>query len=177
VFFSSRYSICGSATVNYLLEKSRVVNPAQGERNFHVLYQLACSRKKFPQFKLNPPSEYKILTTGGEVTVAHVNDCKEFDELVQALSDLGFDETTRKEMMTIVATILHLGQVSFSESADGEGEITRFTAHRSSSLTLIQNQINPSKFNCRIHRDGRPTAWRPASILGLQHSHSSKVRN
>ena len=128
VFFDSRFTIQGSATVNYLLEKSRVVNPAKGERNFHVLYQLSTSHEKFPTLSLSPPSGYSTLTCGGETNVPNVDDRKDFEELTNALSDLGFDEATRLEMFSIVATVLHLGQVQFQESADGEGSTVQMSS-------------------------------------------------
>ena len=52
----------------------------------------------------------------------NVDDAKDFTELVQALDDLGFDESLRKEVFQIVAAVLHLGQVNFEESKDGEGK-------------------------------------------------------
>lgn len=39
-FSQKKGEILGARTKNYLLEKSRVVGPAPGERNYHVFYHL-----------------------------------------------------------------------------------------------------------------------------------------
>jgi myosin heavy subunit len=46
--FDNNGSITGGGIINYLLEKSRVVGPTPGERNYHIFYQLLSAAETHP---------------------------------------------------------------------------------------------------------------------------------
>eukprot|EP00041_Stephanoeca_diplocostata_P013108 m.226159 g.226159 ORF g.226159 m.226159 type:complete len:311 (+) comp19219_c0_seq20:707-1639(+) len=100
----------GGFVTTYLLEKARVVRQAQGERNFHVFYQLISSGKK-STLKLQDAAKYRYLNAGGTTRVAGMNDNKEFQDMVKGLNAVGFSEDEQSEMWKILAVVLLLGEV------------------------------------------------------------------
>ncbi|KAF5286073.1 hypothetical protein FQR65_LT12959 [Abscondita terminalis] len=108
----------GGNILNYLLEKSRVINQAAGERNFHIFYQLiaGASHEDLEELHLKQNlNNYYYLTHGDKSNVDNLNDKKAYNEVIHALKTLEFTDKERKEVFSIVASVLHLGNIGFTE--------------------------------------------------------------
>lgn len=108
----------GGHILNYLLEKSRVVQHATGERNFHIFYQLLCSRNHDLLERVNlaaDPNQYHYLRQGQSISVASVNDKENFEEICQAMKICDFSSTEQESLFAIVAAVLHLGNITHVE--------------------------------------------------------------
>ena len=62
ILIEEKGAICGAKMASYLLEKSRVVTVAEGERNYHVLYHLAAG---------SPPAQQSSLGLSGGPKAFH----------------------------------------------------------------------------------------------------------
>ncbi len=117
--------VLGSIIETYLLEKSRVCRQDPGERNFHIFY-LTCSNT-FPaewksEFGLKAAEHYYYINQGGCFAVDGMDDGEWFTEMNQALLTLGFDRT--KDIFSLIAGILHLGNISFVENSAGNAMLS-----------------------------------------------------
>ncbi|ORZ37564.1 P-loop containing nucleoside triphosphate hydrolase protein [Catenaria anguillulae PL171] len=110
----------GCKITTYLLEKSRVTHHSEGERTFHVFYQLLQAPLGIRRaLHLDSDVEQYCLVARGEKTIKGVDDAKQFDVLVDALQALGMDEPTRKNVFSTIASVLHLGNIQFEDHVIG----------------------------------------------------------
>jgi myosin heavy subunit len=116
----------GAKIQTYLLEKSRVCEPSEGERNYHVFYHLLKGGgpdllKKC--YLVNDPKQYKYLAPTGCFDVPTVNDEKCFQECEDAFKVTGFNDDERLTIWKVVACCLLLGNVSFKDAGNDKAVV------------------------------------------------------
>ncbi|XP_017109787.2 unconventional myosin-XV isoform X3 [Drosophila bipectinata] len=111
VYFKSG-AIVGAKITQYLLEKSRIVTQAPGERNYHVFYELlgGLSESERSKYGLLEADKYFYLNQGA-------TDCAsgrvDWESLQGAMQVLGVSEGEREGIVRVLAAVLHLGNVYF----------------------------------------------------------------
>ncbi|KAB0805025.1 hypothetical protein PPYR_01995 [Photinus pyralis] len=114
--FNKQYHIIGASMRTYLLEKSRVVFQAPNERNYHIFYQLCAAKDQLPHLKLRDQEHFYYLHQGQSATIDGVSDLKYFQETVNALGLLGFTSEEQRNIFSILAAILHMGNIKFFDA-------------------------------------------------------------
>ncbi|XP_055740157.1 unconventional myosin-IXb-like [Salvelinus fontinalis] len=113
----------GAVVEKYLLEKCRLVFRAKNERNYHVFYYLlvGASTEEQREFSLLQPEDYTYL----QQESFHLEDAEnlrhEFERLHQAMEMVGFLPSTKKQIFSMLSAILYLGNVTYTQSEDGQG--------------------------------------------------------
>ena len=82
VHFGSSGAITSACIQQYLLEKGRVPHPAQGERSYHVFYQL-CSGEYDKGLGLRAAPNYRFLADSGCFEVGGIDDKEGMHDLLK----------------------------------------------------------------------------------------------
>ncbi|XP_018606075.1 unconventional myosin-Ic-like isoform X1 [Scleropages formosus] len=128
--FDFRGAPVGGHILNYLLEKSRVVHQNHGERNFHIFYQLIEGGEEDLLRRLGlerNTQQYQYLVKGNCPKVSSINDRNDWKAVRKALSVIGFNDDEVEELLNIIASVLHLGNVQFGAEESGNAYITTDT--------------------------------------------------
>ena len=117
--------IVGAHMEAFLFERHRLAAPRKpAEHNFNVFYELLGARdtlatQHLDEYGLLAPSECDLLRPPyGDYTAIDTVDSTGFQELLEALLDIGFAEEERAGIFRILLGILHLGNVAFGEIDD-----------------------------------------------------------
>lgn len=108
-------NIQGGRIVDYLLEKNRVVRQNPGERNYHIFYALLAGlgHEEREEFYLSVPENYHYLNQSGCVTDRTISDQESFREVIMAMEVMQFSKEEVREVLRLLAGILHLGNIEF----------------------------------------------------------------
>ncbi|KAF7822772.1 myosin-2 isoform X1 [Senna tora] len=115
IHFSIMGKICGAKIQTFLLEKSRVVQLASGERSYHIFYQLCAGSSPDLKERLNlkAANEYKYLNQSDCMTIDGVDDAKRFNKLMKALDVVRICKEDQELVFKMVAAVIWLGNISF----------------------------------------------------------------
>ncbi|KAK2172331.1 hypothetical protein NP493_972g00051 [Ridgeia piscesae] len=115
IHFDSKGSIEGAKIDQYLLEKSRIVNQAKGERNYHIFYCMLAgmSPEQKKQLDLKEATDYYYLIQGGDVVCDGRNDPSDYRDIISAMKVLMYTEEEIWNLHKIVAALLHIGNITY----------------------------------------------------------------
>lgn len=138
IHFNKQGVIEGAKIDQYLLEKSRIVCQAPGERNYHIFYCMLSGMTKEERAKLNltDASKYFYLMQGDCITCDGRDDAAEFADIRSAMKVLMFTDAEIWELLMILAALLHLGNIRNKEKLINNLDAVELTGPSQSSVNL-----------------------------------------
>lgn len=119
MFYNFKGHMEGAHITTSLLEKSRVVSQREGERNFHIFYQLCEGADDYTrkQLFLDSPKNFKYLCPrkGADIIIKGSSDKEAFKVTQHSMTEAGISMNERIEIFRVLAGILHLGNLEFKE--------------------------------------------------------------
>ncbi|KAL6638616.1 hypothetical protein ACP70R_023727 [Stipagrostis hirtigluma subsp. patula] len=124
--FDQYGKISGAAIRTYLLERSRVCQVSDPERNYHCFYMLCAAppedRKKY---KLGEAKSFHYLNQSNCIALDGMDDSKEYMETRRAMGIVGISSDEQDAIFRVVAAILHLGNVEFAEGSEADSSVPK----------------------------------------------------
>ncbi|KAJ8755790.1 hypothetical protein K2173_024335 [Erythroxylum novogranatense] len=124
--FDKHGRISGAAIRTYLLERSRVCQISDPERNYHCFYLLcAAPTEDIEKYKLGSPNSFHYLNQSKCYELDGVNDAHEYLATRRAMDIVGISEEEQEAIFRVVAAILHLGNVDFAKGEEIDSSVIK----------------------------------------------------
>uniref|UniRef100_A0AC35UID6 Myosin motor domain-containing protein n=1 Tax=Rhabditophanes sp. KR3021 TaxID=114890 RepID=A0AC35UID6_9BILA len=122
IHFSKKGRLASCDIEHYLLEKSRVIRQAPGERCYHIFYQIYSDYDKDlrKQLLLTKPLKDYWYVAQAELKIDGVCDKEEYKMMDEAFDILKFDKVEKLSVYKLCAAMMHLGNMKFKQRAREE---------------------------------------------------------
>ncbi|XP_072568888.1 unconventional myosin-XVB [Paramormyrops kingsleyae] len=188
--------VVGTSLSHYLLEKSRVVFQAQGERNYHVFYEMLAGLNDWDKqelylqgaetyFYLNQEYFFEndvgmwlfhfravmpVNAQGGTCELEGKWDREDFVTLVRCLETIDLHADQLSSVWAILSSILQLGNICFSSYESESLEVARIfseaEARRVGSLLQVSAEALQTVITHRVTETTYDRIYCPLSVEG-----------
>ncbi|KAG6515203.1 hypothetical protein ZIOFF_025588 [Zingiber officinale] len=124
--FDNKGRISGAAIRTYLLERSRVCQISDPERNYHCFYLLCAAPTEVTEkYKLGKPNTFHYLNQSNCYELVGVNDAYEYLATRRAMDIVGISAQEQDAIFRVVAAILHLGNINFAKGQEIDSSVPK----------------------------------------------------
>ncbi|KAE9445891.1 hypothetical protein C3L33_22213, partial [Rhododendron williamsianum] len=144
--FDQSGKISGAAIRTYLLERSRVCQVSDPERNYHCFYMLCAAPKEdIERYKLGNPRMFHYLNQSKCYELDGLDDSIEYLATRRAMDIVGISSEEQDAIFRVVAATLHLGNIEFvkgidTDSSEPEDDKSRFHLRTASELLMCDEK-------------------------------------
>ncbi|XP_041923763.1 LOW QUALITY PROTEIN: myosin-IIIb [Alosa sapidissima] len=119
--FTPTGAVMGAKISEYLLEKSRVIKQAAGEKNFHIFYYIYAGlyhQEKLKKYRLPDKTPPRYIGSQNGKVMQDIISSKLYKEQFDAIQDcfriIGFTEEEVNSVHRILSAIMNMGNIQFT---------------------------------------------------------------
>ncbi|XP_031270659.1 myosin-9 isoform X1 [Pistacia vera] len=124
--FDKQGRISGAAIRTYLLERSRVCQISNPERNYHCFYLLcAAPQEEVERYKLGNPKSFHYLNQSTCYELVGISDAHDYLATRRAMDIVGISAKDQEAIFRVVAAILHIGNIVFAKGKEVDSSVPK----------------------------------------------------